>query len=215
LELVKYARNAHVTVSLYGSDRELRLTIEDDGPGFDPAIVRGKGGLGLVSMQERAGLIGGHFLLRSAPEQGTTITVSVPCEQAESTTRRRFLVVDDHESMRYMLRRFLEPEYIVVGEAANGREAIEAAEQLRPDIALLDISMPVMGGFEAARVLRERLPETRIIFISQHADPNYAEEAFRLGADGYVVKKAASTEVREAVRAVLAGGVFRSPLIAT
>jgi DNA-binding NarL/FixJ family response regulator len=117
--------------------------------------------------------------------------------------------------MRYMLRRFLEPEYTIVGEAANGREAIEAAEQLRPDIALLDISMPVMGGFEAARVLRERLPETRIIFISQHADPNYAEEAFRLGAYGYVVKKAASTEVREAVRAVLAGGVFRSPLIAT
>ena len=72
-----------------------------------------------------------------------------------------------------------------------------------------------MGGFEAARVLRERLPETRIIFASQHADPNYAEEAFRLGANGYVVKREASTELREAVRSVLAGSVFRSPLVAT
>jgi DNA-binding NarL/FixJ family response regulator len=124
------------------------------------------------------------------------------------------LVADDHETMRYMLRRFLEPDYIVVGEATNGREVIEAAEQLRPDIAVLDISMPVMGGFEAARVLRERLPETRIIFASQHADPAYVEEAFGLGAHGYISKRAASTELPEAVRVVLAGGVFRSPLIA-
>jgi two-component system nitrate/nitrite response regulator NarL len=67
-------------------------------------------------------------------------------------------------------------------------EAIEAAEQLRPDIAVLDVSMPVMSGFEAARVLRERMPEIRMIFASQHAEAHYAEEAFRLGAHGYVAK---------------------------
>ena len=72
--------------------------------------------------------------------------------------------------------------------------------------------MPVMGGFEAARILRERLPETRIIFASQHDNPDYVEEAFRLGAHGYVSKKAAATELPEAVRTVLAGGVFQSPL---
>ena len=164
-------------------------------------------------MQERAGLVGGQFTLRSAPGHGTTITVNVPYERNGSTSRPRFLVADDHETMRYMLRRFLEPDYPVVAEAANGREAIEAAEQLRPDIALLDVSMPLMSGFEAARVLRERMPEIRIIFASQHAEAHYVEEAFRLGAHGYVSKKAASTELPEAVRVVLAGGVFRSPLI--
>ena len=73
--------------------------------------------------------------------------------------------------------------------------------------------MPVMSGFEAARVLRERMPEIRIIFASQHTEAHYVEEAFRLGAHGYVAKKAASTELPEAVRVVLAGGVFRSPLV--
>jgi hypothetical protein len=66
-------------------------------------------------------------------------------------------------------------------------EAIEVAEQLRPDIAVLDISMPVMSGLEAARVLRERMPEMRIIFASQHADPTYVDQAFRLGAHGLLV----------------------------
>ena len=103
------------------------------------------------------------------------------------------------------------PVAAIVGEAANGREAIEAVEQHRPDIVLLDVSMPVMNGFEAARVLRERLPETRIIFASQHAESTYVEEAFRLGASGYLLKKAAAAQLPEAVRTVFAGGVFRPP----
>jgi CheY-like chemotaxis protein/anti-sigma regulatory factor (Ser/Thr protein kinase) len=210
---VRHARDAHIEVSLYEAAQELRLTIEDDGPGFDPDVVRDKRGLGLVSMHERAGLVGGRFLLRSTPGHGTKIAVSVPNERDKSTDRPRLLIADDHDTMRYILRRFLEPDYIVVGEAANGVEAIEAAEQLRPDIAVFYISMPVMGGFEAARVLRDRLPETRIIFASQHADPDYVEEAFRLGAHGYVSKKAAAKELPEAVRTVLAGRVFQSPLI--
>jgi PAS domain S-box-containing protein len=210
---VRHAHDAHIHVSLFEAEEELRLTIEDDGPGFDPNVARDKRGLGLVSMQERAGLVGGQFTLRSAPGRGTTITVNVPYERNGRTSGPRFLVADDHETMRYMLRRFLEPDYPVVAEAANGREAIEAAEHLRPDIAVLDISMPVMSGFEAARVLRERMPEIRIIFASQHTEAHYVEEAFRLGAHGYVSKKAASTELPEAVRVVLAGGVFRSRLI--
>jgi CheY-like chemotaxis protein/two-component sensor histidine kinase len=211
--VVKYARDARVQVTLSEAEGEVRVTVEDDGPGFDASVARAKRGLGLVSMQERAGLVRGQLSVRSAPGQGTTISVRVPYEQDKRQHRPRFLIADDHETMRYVLRQALEPHCLVVGEAANGREAIEAAEQLRPDMVLLDISMPVMGGFEAARVLRDRLPETPIIFASQHADPAYVEEAFRVGARGYVVKRTASTELPEAVRVVLGGGVFRSPTI--
>ena len=79
-----------------------------------------------------------------------------------------------------MLRRLLEPTYDVVGEATNGREALEAVQRLRPDVVLLDISMPVMGGFEAARLIRETMAGIRIIFASQHASSEYMDEAFKL-----------------------------------
>ena len=166
-----------------------------------------------MSMQERARLVGAEFQLQSAPGHGTIIRVSAPYEERKGTRRPRVVIVDDHETMRSMLRRYIESDCAIVGEAANGREAIEVVEQHRPDIVLLDVSMRVMNGFEAARMLRERLPETRIIFASQHAESTYVEEAFRVGASGYLLKKAAAAELPEAVRTVFAGGVFRPPEI--
>ena len=128
-------------------------------------------------------------------------------------SRPRLLIADDHESMRYMFKLLAEAECEVVGEAENGQEAVDAAEQLRPDLLILDVSMPVMNGFEAARLLRERMPELRVILTSQHAQRVYADEAFRLGVNGYVLKGAATTEVPLAIREVLAGRVFCSPSI--
>jgi DNA-binding NarL/FixJ family response regulator len=115
-----------------------------------------------------------------------------PVGEDQSMSRPRLLIADDHESMRYMFKLLAEAECEVVGEAENGQEAVEAAERLSPDLLLMDVSMPVMGGFEAARLLRERLPELCIILMSQHAQRAYADEALRLGVKGYVLKEAST-----------------------
>lgn len=121
----------------------------------------------------------------------------------------RLLIVDDSPSIRRLLRQVVEDnDGIVVGEASEGKGAIEAAGNLQLDIILLDVSMPVMGGFPAARELRKRLPSVRIIFVSQHAGRAYLEEAILCGANGYVSKTAAVTELPNAIRAVMAGFVF-------
>jgi DNA-binding NarL/FixJ family response regulator len=126
----------------------------------------------------------------------------------------RLLIADDDAAMRNLLRRTVEADSDVVGEASNGQEAVTAAERLHPDLVLLDVFMPVMGGIEAARQIRERVPDLLIVFVSQHADIVYADEAFSAGAQGYVLKRALFSELREAMSEVLAGRAYRSPLLA-
>lgn len=109
-----------------------------------------------------------------------------------------------------MLRISLEDECEVVGEADNGIAAIQAHEELRPDIVLLDVSMPVMDGFLAAKRLKTSRPDLYIIFVSQHSEPAYLDEAFRCGGDGYVLKTSSVGELTTAVREVLAGRTYRS-----
>jgi|SRR5438067_7975850 DNA-binding NarL/FixJ family response regulator len=122
----------------------------------------------------------------------------------------RLLIADDDAAARAMIRDFLEKDWEIVGEAENGAEAVNAAEQLRPDIVLMDISMPVMGGFAAAKELKEKMPGLLIIFVSQHPDTAYIEEAFRIGASGYVLKRLAVRDLTAAIEHVRAGGTFRS-----
>ena len=130
-----------------------------------------------------------------------------------SQERARLLIADDNEATRYLIRLLAELECEVVGEVENGQETIEAAERLNPNLLVMDISMPGMSGFQAARILTTRMPEMKIILASQHAQTAYADEALRLGIKGYVLKEAATTELPAAIREVLAGGVFRSPRI--
>src|SRR5687767_15981441 len=107
---------------------------------------------------------------------------------SERKRRPRILIADDDAVVLYTMKQILEQHYEVVGEAANGQASIELAVQLRPDVVILDISMPVFNGIEAARRIRERLPEIRIIIVSNHTSPIYVEEALKGGAHGYVVK---------------------------
>jgi DNA-binding NarL/FixJ family response regulator len=119
------------------------------------------------------------------------------------------LIVEDNPHIRQLLRAVVEEhDGVVVGEASEGRSAIEAAEKLPLDIILMDVSMPVMGGFPAARELLRRLPGVRIIFVSQHAERVYVDEAILCGAQGYVFKAAAVTQLPNALRAVMAGDSF-------
>jgi DNA-binding NarL/FixJ family response regulator len=92
----------------------------------------------------------------------------------------------------------------------NGGEAVQLAEELRPDVVLLDISMPVMTGLDAARLIRERLPDVRIILVSNHTTAAYIDEAFSMGVHGYVVKGSATLQLPRAIKDVLDGRIFRA-----
>ena len=122
----------------------------------------------------------------------------------------RVLIADDEVLLRYTLRLIVEEHCEIVGEALDGYEAVEMAEQLRPDIVLLDISMPRMGGIEAAQRIREHLPDIRIIIVSNHSSSVYMEEALKRGAHGYVVKGSAVVQLPKAIAEVLNGRIYRS-----
>lgn len=125
----------------------------------------------------------------------------------------RLVIIDDDASIRQMLRQLVEAlDTEVVGEAEDGLSGIDIVERLQPDLLLLDVSMPGLDGFAVARQLHARLPKLPII-VSQHAYRAYAEEAFRCGAIGYVVKQAAVSEMHDAVRTAMAGRLFRSRLV--
>jgi DNA-binding NarL/FixJ family response regulator len=128
-------------------------------------------------------------------------------------SRPRLLVVDDHRLFVEALVKMLEPEFEVVGTLANGHELIASAEALRPDVILLDVSMPLLNGFDAARQLRQRGVAAKLLFLTMHEDADYVREAFHCGASGYVLKRATVAELLTAVRRVLANDVYVTPLI--
>ncbi len=127
----------------------------------------------------------------------------------------RILIADDHQMMRDGLRALLEREGLtVVGGAATGREALELAEQLRPDLIVMDISMPELNGIDATRRLSSELPETKVLALSMNFDQRYVLAMFAAGAAGYLVKSAASEELVAAVRALEKGQRYVSPSVA-
>jgi len=127
----------------------------------------------------------------------------------------RVLVADDHALVREGIRHVLdaEPGIDVVAEAANGREAVELALLHRPDVVVLDITMPEETGLKAAARLRELLPSARVLLLSMHENIEYVREGMRIGTHGYILKDSAGEELRAAIRAVFAGGTFFSPAV--
>lgn len=125
----------------------------------------------------------------------------------------RVLLADDHAVLRSGLRLLLtsQNQYEIVGEASSGTETLSLAEQLQPDLILLDLSMPALGGLDALPMLRKLSPSTRILVLTMHDDAQYLRQALKLGASGYVLKKAADTELLAAVRSVLRGEVYVHP----
>jgi len=127
----------------------------------------------------------------------------------------RLLVADDHELLLDGLRRLLEPDFDLVGVVKDGRAAVAAYEQLRPDALLLDIGMQGLNGIEAARQISRAFPDARLIFVTMQTDRAYVEEAFRAGALGYVVKQSAAAELLDAIKSVLRGRRYLSARIAS
>ncbi|MES2524912.1 MAG: response regulator transcription factor [Gemmatimonadota bacterium] len=127
----------------------------------------------------------------------------------------RVLVADDHALVREGIRHVLDvdPGIEVVAEASNGREAVELALVHRPDVIVLDITMPEETGLRAAARLRELLPTARVLMLSMHDHAEYVREGMRIGTHGYILKDSAGEELRAAIHAVHAGGTFFSPAI--
>lgn len=127
--------------------------------------------------------------------------------------RPRVLMADDHSLILAGLRKLVEAECEVVGTVEDGRALVEAAQTLRPDLILLDISMPLLNGLEAARQLTKLVPESKLIFLTMHASPTYATEAFQAGASGYLLKRSAASELSLAIHSVLQGQHYLTPAL--
>lgn len=127
----------------------------------------------------------------------------------------RILLADDHTVMRRGLRLLLEsqPEFSVVAEASDGRQAVQQAEATQPDVAVMDIAMPNLSGIEAAQRIATALPNTAIVILSMHSDEGYVLRALKVGAKGYLLKDSAEGDLIEAIKAVHQGKTFFSPEI--
>lgn len=130
-----------------------------------------------------------------------------------SNARPRVLIADDHPLMLGGLSKLLEPDFEVVAAVKDGRELLEAAERLRPDLVITDISMPLVDGLKATRRLQKTVPGARVLVLSIHDDPSWVRAAFEAGARGYLTKISAPEEIGTAVREVLKGLFYVSPVV--
>ena len=126
----------------------------------------------------------------------------------------RLLLADDHRLLADACRSLLEPEYQVVGVETDGRSLVKSAITLKPDMVILDIAMPHLNGLDAAQQIKQKLPSTKLVFMTMNQAPEVAAEAFRRGASAYVLKQSAAEELVNAVRKVLRGESYLSPLVA-
>jgi CheY-like chemotaxis protein/two-component sensor histidine kinase len=225
--VVKHSGVKSTQVLLSSSDISLAMIVSDQGKGFNPNILDSyttTRGFGLLTLRERARYIGGNLVIESSPGQGSRFTLTVPISQAKTDemeqgaadrqplTQAGFstsvgigdimvLFVDDHAIMRRGLIGLMagQPNIRVVGEAANGREAIERVRQLKPDVVVMDISMPEMDGIEATRRIKAEFPTVRVIGLSMHQEEQLGNSMHQAGAEAFVSKTASPAELLEAI----------------
>jgi DNA-binding NarL/FixJ family response regulator len=125
----------------------------------------------------------------------------------------RVLLADDHVLVAEGIQKLLEPAFELVGIVADGRSLVAAATKLQPDIAVVDISLPLLNGLDAARRIKKTNPDIKIIILTMHSEPNFVTEAFRVGVSGYVLKQSVGSELFQAIREVLKGRAFVSPMV--
>ncbi len=128
--------------------------------------------------------------------------------------RARVLLADDHRIVAEGLKGLLEPEFELVGIVEDGRAMLDAAEKLRPDVVVVDVSMPLLNGIEAVRQLKKKHKEIAVVFLTMHVDVTYAAKAFEAGASGYVLKHSAPSELITAITSALKGRTYITPLLA-
>jgi PAS domain S-box-containing protein len=224
--VVKHARAKSARVAFSFADSRLMITVRDPGVGFETGkvdLTDTRFGFGLISLRERARHMGGDLVIESAPGKGSRLTMTLPISLVASDTDAmpidwtfnaqaermdtldskdiRVLFVDDHQVLRKGLIGLItaHPNLQLAGEASNGREAVERALQLRPDVILMDISMPEMDGIEATRRIKSELPDVRVIGLSMHQDEMVVKAMLAAGAENFVAKTASSADLLKAI----------------
>jgi PAS domain S-box-containing protein len=212
-------------------DHRIRISVKDEGKGFDPVATEAKDGVisgfGLFTIKERVMFMGGRFDIESAPGKGCSVIIEIPkkilqkkySEQVElgainrqqtpecqiQYSKVRILLADDHAVMRQGLSNILKEkeDFEIVGEAVNGREAVQLAKELNPDIILMDVSMPEMDGIEATMHISKVLSHTRIIGLSMHDDDETRDRMINAGASAYIYKASQAEELIKVIRGSL------------
>ncbi len=237
--VVKHGQTDRAWIDLVrNGDECLRLSVRDEGVGFDPELARRRaageaGGFGLFSIEERLAMLGGSLSIRSAPGTGSQFTISAPLRDTQATEATpacalateeeaaapalgapaaaadgviRVLLADDHVVMRQGLSLLLgdEPDIEIIAEASDGEEAVELARRLRPDVVLMDFSMPRMDGVEATRTIHGELPEIRIIGLSMYEEADRASAMRHAGAVAYLTKSGKPDVLLAAIRSAAA-----------
>jgi CheY-like chemotaxis protein len=225
--VVKHARAAWARVSMLpAKDGELRIEVRDDGEGCDPQRLAGHagngGGFGLFSIRERLELLGGQLEIVAESGEGTRVAIVIPPGEwptaqigaapgrravaAPSVVSRRpgglrVLLADDHPVVRKGLADLLREQagIEVVIEARDGQEAVDLALEARPDVVVMDITMPRMDGIEATRRIKAQLPQVRVIGLSMHEDANMRKAMCAAGAGDYLRKDASSDKLVAAI----------------
>gem|GEM_PF-7023632 len=222
---IKHSGVKSARVQFRSSDGNLEVKVIDTGKGFDKADLDSaevKTGFGLLSIRERARHMGGHLTIESTLGGGSRFSLTLPInavtqKDMQKPTEQSFeliqpkvlpgkkelrvLFADDHKVMRQGLIRLIsgQPNIKVSGEAANGREAVQLALQLKPDVIVMDISMPEMDGIEATARIKAELPEVRVIGLSMFEDEQAARNMLNAGAEAFVAKTASSAELLKVI----------------
>ena len=211
----KHSHAKFVSVRLDFKTGAVVLTIQDDGAGFDPKAVKGKGGLGLISMKERAHSVNGKLTITAQLGHGTQIALEVPLPVEQPIERPRVLLADDHPVVLEEIRSILALNCEIVGTVTDGRALVEAALRSKPDLIVVDITMPLLNGIEAAVQIKKSLPEMKLLFVTMHSSTAYLKAAFEAGGTGYVLKSGLRDELPDAVQSVLDGRTYISHGLST
>ncbi|WP_339268978.1 hybrid sensor histidine kinase/response regulator transcription factor [Paenibacillus sp. FSL W8-0187] len=203
---VRHGQASVITVQLHFDSQQLRLQIEDNGIGMDNIQF----GFGLHGMKERLELFNGTLSVHSGSGQGTIVICNIPLQTEPVHDTIRLLIVDDQAIITDSLKHNLEQhaEFIVVGKAGDGREALEHCERTQPDIVLMDIRMQGMGGLEALLEMKQRWPNMKVVLMTTFEDSLQAATALEHGAEGYILKSIHPREMKEALKLIYNGGTW-------
>jgi PAS domain S-box-containing protein len=219
----KHANTQDAIVRFSITNGSYVVTVLDKGKGFDTSLLNSfdpKAGFGLLTIKERANYIGGNLLIESELGQGSRFTLTVPIikhkpndfassyasinsfnASSDDKTGLRVLFVDDHKVIRNGLIKLIagQPDIQVIGEASNGAEAIDAARQQRPDVIVMDISMPELDGIEATKIIKSEMPAIRVIGLTMHDDEHIIEQMLSAGAEATLNKSASTSQLLKTI----------------